>query len=677
MMATTTRTDEPRDGASRCNRCLKVTTNNCGGCSGAPAYDKSPVRRVFYCDRNCQKADWDEHKTECRDLQSRKALRRAGIVLKAAMCQIRKNAYPLPVMAVQNGAEQITLKVSGGKGVGLAQRLHPFPAILQDDAGLLEAVLLYESSAESMVYLCNLVRALLDGLYTSILEVDVFPTSCKLRISATTETDTPKDLSHYVYKIALKNKETWVLDITGAQHGYPDTLFPWSEYTQERCGKINRQRSLGFYRNQPKYLLNETQRGAEGSAMAEERALAQALDTEIPKWGAEYGGKFTSLLKSSEVDFQAAKDRFLDQVEAHVQFSLARIFPNDGSKAVQPSSQAVQVKQDKTRTPTHKSRLYCIKAIPGKGQGMVATANITRGTRILSESPIFRVPRDEHNYHTLERIIGREVERLSRDRSERFFALHNTHGNNHSPALGTARTNALPLGPDAAEGGIFLESSRINHSCRQNAQNTWNANLGKITIHAVRDIKEGEEITISYLANSENHAVRQSRLRDTFHFACACELCALPVMLRRQSDRRLDRIARLDGQIGDGVHIVSTPLSCLRDAHELLRLLEEEGIGDARLARVYYDALQIAIAHGDQARARVFAQRAYAARVVVEGEDSPDAARVRKYAERPAAHRLFGTTMKWRQAVTKIPLGLKGDEFENWLWKKAKGRLSS
>ena len=66
-----------------------------------------------------------------------------------------------------------------------------------------------------------------------------------------------------------------------------------------------------------------------------------------------------------------------------------------------------------------------------------------------------------------------------------------------------------------------------------------------------------------------------------------------------------------------GTGIASTPVACLHDAHALLRLLEEEGVADARIPRPYYDALQIVIANGDQARAKAFAERAYAARVVL------------------------------------------------------------
>jgi hypothetical protein len=102
-----------------------------------------------------------------------------------------------------------------------------------------------------------------------------------------------------------------------------------------------------------------------------------------------------------------------------------------------------------------------VTPIPRKGQGVVATHKIPKGTRILSERPIFVVPR------TTQRLA-----RLDEDQRKSFFALHNSHGNKHTTALGIARTNLIPLGAAAEEGGLFLHASRINHACRHNAQNT-------------------------------------------------------------------------------------------------------------------------------------------------------------------------------------------------------------
>lgn len=194
--------------------------------------------------------------------------------------------------------------------------------------------------------------------------------------------------------------------------------------------------------------------------------------------------------------------------------------------------------------------------------------------------------------------------------------------------------------------------------------------MNELTIHAFKDIKEGDEITISYLDGSESFNARQLSLKNSFAFHCACKLCSFPVGQRRESDQRLAQITKLDRLIGDGTSIVSTPLACLHDAHALLRLLEEERVVDARIPRLYYDALQIVIANGDEARAKAFARRAYAARVFLEGEDSPTTIRLKGLIGEPASHRLYGTSMRWRQALKKTPQGLNEQEFEDWLWRK-------
>jgi hypothetical protein len=316
-------------------------------------------------------------------------------------------------------------------------------------------------------------------------------------------------------------------------------------------------------------------------------------------------------------------------------------------------------------------KLYTTQAIPGKGRGLIATARISRGARILSESPLFKVPRDTNDLQLLKSIIARELKNLNKDQQRAFLTLHNAHQGSENPFLGIARTNALPLGSGAAEGGIFLEASRINHSCSHNAQNTWNANLHQLTIHVFKEVEKGEEITISYLPGSEHYTQRQMTLQKNFGFTCTCQLCSLPLAQRQESDRRLNEITRLDSIIGDGMSIVSTPLACLRHAHTLLLLLKEEGIIDARIPRLYYDALQITIANGDQARAKVFANRAHTERLLLEGDDSPETIRLKSLAASPVSHRLYGTTMRWKQAAGKVPKGLSEHGFEDWLWRKA------
>ncbi len=93
-----------------------------------------------------------------------------------------------------------------------------------------------------------------------------------------------------------------------------------------------------------------------------------------------------------------------------------------------------------------------------------------------------------------------------------------------------------------------------------------------------------------------------------------------PATERVVSDNRPEEVRHLDDAIGDGVML--HPQQLLQQIHTLIRLLEAEQISDARLPRAYYDAFQTVIAHGDQMRAKIFAERAYAARLGCEGDDS-------------------------------------------------------
>ncbi|KAK5993499.1 SET domain-containing protein 5 [Cladobotryum mycophilum] len=298
-------------------------------------------------------------------------------------------------------------------------------------------------------------------------------------------------------------------------------------------------------------------------------------------------------------------------------------------------------------------RPFVIREIVGKGRGLVATTKIDKGTRILSEAPIFTVPRNNPDIEALERIVENKVKCLNEDQQRTFFDLTNIYGNVHSQSLGISRTNVLPLGSKANCGGLFLETSRINHSCRHNAQNTWNENLQRLTIHALRDIEEGQEITITYLASTSTYAERHHFLKEKFGFDCKCELCSLPQAEKKCSDARLSKLQVLDSLIGALLWDDSEPEQALHLLHMMLGLFNEEGIWDGTIARAYNDAYEIAIQNGDEPRAAIFAERAYDVRRLIEGDDS-------------------SVTMKMKRAVetlpTHTPQGMDEAEFENWLW---------
>ena len=148
-------------------------------------------------------------------------------------------------------------------------------------------------------------------------------------------------------------------------------------------------------------------------------------------------------------------------------------------------------------------------------------------------------------------------------------------------------------------------------------------------------------------------------------------LCSLEPSERQISDDRRRRIQQLDEAIGDPSRVFTRPHECLADRHTLLRILKDE-YGEATsplTARLYYDAFQIAISHSDQARASVFAARAYDARMICEGEDSPETRKMKGLKNNPAGHLNIGASQQWKTAKGMIPKGLDDDAFEKWLWK--------
>ena len=119
---------------------------------------------------------------------------------------------------------------------------------------------------------------------------------------------------------------------------------------------------------------------------------------------------------------------------------------------------------------------------------------------------------------------------------------------------------------------------------------------------------------------------------------------------------------------------MNKPDDCLADCHRLLQVFKEEYGGDADglTARLYYDAFQISITHGDQARASVFAERGYRSRVICEGEDSPATQKIRNLIDNPAGHRNFGASKRWKTAKGLVPKGLDTGGLERWLWRQGR-----
>ena len=324
--------------------------------------------------------------------------------------------------------------------------------------------------------------------------------------------------------------------------------------------------------------------------------------------------------------------------------------------------------------------MYTLQDVPKKGKGLVAIEKISKGTRILSEEAVITVSESL----SIKKSICQQVDALSEHQRQAFLALHNIHPykNAAEQYFGIIQTNSLPTKAFRNSHAIFLKACRINHACDNNAQKDWNEKIKRHTVHALRDINKGEEITITYLAPLKNRKARQEALLEKFGFTCLCSLCSLPLEQSQESDRRLEGIRRLDEVIDQlGTHgILVSPLRTLRFFEQQVCLYNEQGREDVGFARALANAANLTIANSDLARGRIFAERAASVWKMTLGGDSTQAIEQGALAQDPSKYRLYGATFNWKTSVDEVPQGLEPSDFEDWLWRREKpialGRLS-
>jgi len=313
--------------------------------------------------------------------------------------------------------------------------------------------------------------------------------------------------------------------------------------------------------------------------------------------------------------------------------------------------------------------LWTVEAIPGKGKGVIASVDIKPGKLLISEAPLLTTDCvTSSTLEGMEKDLAQALRTLPKDSQRAFLSLHNNYPGKN-PLSNIVRSNGYPLGPGSEVGGIFANISRINHSCRPNAVHSWNPLLNVETVYAVRPVKSGEEITLSYTAGGPSKT-RQQELKAGFGFDCKCEICSLPEAELKASDGRLVRAQNLDSTIGNAESVRYSPAKVLKNCKTLLGIYEEEGIKDDRLSRLYYDVFQIVNMHGDLARASVWARRYCEEKKRSAGRDSIDLLEMMPFVRDPSKHSSSGSTRDWKTEVKAVPKDLDKEAFEKWLWRE-------
>ncbi|KAF7955658.1 hypothetical protein EAE96_004584 [Botrytis aclada] len=335
-------------------------------------------------------------------------------------------------------------------------------------------------------------------------------------------------------------------------------------------------------------------------------------------------------------------------------------------------------------------QLYAKRSVPGKGLGLIATMDIPRGTRILSESALMlepKVPGED-----LRPCLSRQWATLTHEQRQDYVSFGHVHPctNEIERLCAIFNTNCLPLegtymlesdNPDRSQkknkrGGLFSDACRINHACDRNAGAHWIESSQKIAVTALKDICKDEEITINYVGLNKPRKTRRGHLQRHFGFDCSCGLCSLPEKENKSSDRQLREIPRLSlfifGRIPASRR--GRPLRELREFDQLVRLHNEQETGIAEMGRIYVNIAEMVLRYSDIARGKVFAERAMSDFEIVYGTDCMEIQKWGYLVDNPTECELFGHSNACETTVDEIPTGISPQKFEAWLWKREKVR---
>jgi SET domain len=108
------------------------------------------------------------------------------------------------------------------------------------------------------------------------------------------------------------------------------------------------------------------------------------------------------------------------------------------------------------------------------------------------------------------------VQRLSPERAVSFYNLsYVTLPEDLSPKevakqlpLAIFQTNAVAAGSDA---GLFPVMARLNHGCSSafNSVYSWREREGVLVVHALKDIKKGDELLTAYFSTMQTRNERR------------------------------------------------------------------------------------------------------------------------------------------------------------------------
>eukprot|EP01083_Nonionella_stella_P128329 388844_1 len=241
------------------------------------------------------------------------------------------------------------------------------------------------------------------------------------------------------------------------------------------------------------------------------------------------------------------------------------------------------------------SHVYKLAKIPFKGYGLIANCEIKKGSVILMEAPVF----------TVDGITRLSVQKALQNIQKEDIMIIQTLSHSVSISsndnivniiLDIVTTNCISMNEHLK--GLYATVCRINHECKPNALWHWNKHSRCQYVVALKHIKTGEEITVSYISHKSYQTKMQRRehIVRTYGFYCECSLCtddryetfdAINIEYQALKDGYFDF---KDCNKADIEGVMKTKL---KDNAKLIEINKKYFDGDFECAQLYAERMQI------------------------------------------------------------------------------------
>ncbi|KAJ7141135.1 hypothetical protein C8R44DRAFT_866782 [Mycena epipterygia] len=238
---------------------------------------------------------------------------------------------------------------------------------------------------------------------------------------------------------------------------------------------------------------------------------------------------------------------------------------------------------------------YEIRSADNMGLGMFALRDLKAGDLLLSERPALVYPNgfrasavasessELEDAQQLEAVFEVALEHMPVNVRVMYRKLANAKapGSAGGDLVGIASTNSFKLGLHSPGGlnvrwsvgdyrAVYLDVSRINHSCSPNAVADFDFPSFSIIVRIARDIKKGDQIFTTYIDLNGTKAER-GRLLSQYTDSCGCPVCSNPPA--GSDDRRRALASYTPGSftvflakyIDNPRHLLTHTIRCIQD----------------------------------------------------------------------------------------------------------------